>query len=39
MGGIDQIKRIWVCGPPLMNEEFDKALERLKVGRDKYEIL
>jgi len=23
------IKRIWVCGPPIMNETFDKAFEKI----------
>ena len=26
---VDSLKKIWVCGPPLMNETFDKALEKL----------
>ena len=23
------IKKIWVCGPPMMNEKFDKSLKAL----------
>eukprot|EP00352_Strombidinopsis_acuminata_P004959 CAMPEP_0176350822 /NCGR_PEP_ID=MMETSP0126-20121128/9767_1 /TAXON_ID=141414 ORGANISM="Strombidinopsis acuminatum, Strain SPMC142" /NCGR_SAMPLE_ID=MMETSP0126 /ASSEMBLY_ACC=CAM_ASM_000229 /LENGTH=119 /DNA_ID=CAMNT_0017701033 /DNA_START=1186 /DNA_END=1545 /DNA_ORIENTATION=- len=25
----DQIKKMWVCGPPVMNENFDKTLSNL----------
>lgn len=25
----EAVKKIWVCGPPLMNESFDKALEKI----------
>ena len=30
------LKRIWVCGPPMMNEQFDKALFNLSplIGLD-----
>jgi predicted ferric reductase len=24
----EDLKKIWVCGPPQMNESFDKALEK-----------
>jgi len=37
------LKKIWVCGPPKMNEDFDKGLEKLskKYGfnHDTYDIL
>ena len=26
---VDSLKKIWVCGPPMMNETFDKTLEKL----------
>ena len=26
---VDSLKKIWVCGPPLMNETFDRTLEKL----------
>jgi hypothetical protein len=26
---INKIKKIWVCGPPIMNEDMDKAFEIL----------
>ena len=26
---VDTLKKIWVCGPPLMNETFDRTLEKL----------
>ena len=26
---LGEIQRIWVCGPPAMNETFDRALSRL----------
>lgn len=26
----EKIKKIWVCGPPLMNETFDKTLMSIK---------
>jgi len=39
----DNLKKIWVCGPPRMNEDFDKGLEKLskKYGfsHDTYDIL
>ena len=25
-----QMKRVWVCGPPIMNQNFDKAFENLQ---------
>ena len=28
-----EVEKIWVCGPPLMNESFDKSLE--VVSREK----
>ena len=38
-----QISKVWVCGPPRMNEEFDRALSKMasdfKLGRDQIEIL
>lgn len=37
------IKRIWVCGPPVMNEVFDKTLELIGpqygVTRHHYEVM
>ena len=37
------LRKIWVCGPPRMNEDFDKFLENLvsKMGlsSDFYEIM
>lgn len=34
--GAKDLKRIWVCGPPMMNEQFDKALFNLSplIGLD-----
>lgn len=34
-----EISRIWVCGPPRMNEEFDRSLEKIapKLGLTKHE--
>ena len=38
-----QIGKIWVCGPPKMNEDFDKSLEelyvKLGINRYNYEIM
>lgn len=38
-----QIRKIWVCGPPIMNQTFDKALgklkEKLKISTKNIEIL
>lgn len=43
MKNASTLKRIWVCGPPRMNEEFDKNLEILcpkyGIGKDQYEIM
>lgn len=37
------LNRLWVCGPPVMNELFDRILERegdrIKITRDVYDIL
>ena len=39
----NEIKKIWVCGPPIMNEEFDRNLEKLcpklNIDRNIIEIL
>jgi NAD(P)H-flavin reductase len=39
----NDIKRIWVCGPPVMNETFDKGLEiigpRYGLTRHMYEVM
>ncbi len=40
----NDLARIWVCGPPRMNEDFDKTLEVLAktvktINRDVYEIM
>ncbi len=29
LGKMTPIQRVWVCGPPVMNEDFDKTLENL----------
>lgn len=38
-----KISKVWVCGPPKMNEDFDKVLEKLapqlQIGKDQYEIM
>ena len=41
---LSEVKRIWVSGPPIMNETFDKALDRLRktmpnLTKDKYDII
>ena len=38
------LKKIWVCGPPVMNEVFDKTYERFsertsRITRDMFEVL
>jgi len=37
------LKKVWVCGPPRMNEDLDKALEKiapkLDLSRSQYEVL
>ena len=39
----DQIQKVWVCGPPAMNQNFDKALEdlqeRLHLHHNQIEIM
>ena len=36
-----QISRVWVCGPPKMNQEFDISLEKIcpKIGLSKLESI
>ena len=41
---VDQIRRVWVCGPPIMNQTFDRVLSAndgtsLGLSRTQYEIL
>ena len=37
---LDEIKKIWVCGPPVMNETFDRALGLMTdLRKDQIEIL
>jgi len=40
---ISELSRIWVCGPPAMNEQFDRTLIELKrtsgLRDDQFEIL
>jgi hypothetical protein len=33
------LRKIWVCGPPLMNELFDKSLSQLDEVKYRYEVL
>lgn len=37
------LKKVWVCGPPVMNETFDQAMEgictKLNLSKDIYEIM
>lgn len=37
--GKDHLKRVWVCGPPAMNEQFDRHLLALPSKSFHYEIL
>ena len=32
--GRDEIQRIWVCGPPVMNETFDRAFSNLLLPKE-----
>lgn len=36
-----ELERVWVCGPPVMNETFDRVLSspQCSVPKDKFEIL
>ena len=41
---VDEINKIWVCGPPVMNETFDRAFHSdsqtmQKLRPDQFEIL
>jgi predicted ferric reductase len=40
---MDGLARVWVCGPPRMNEDFDKNLRSLflenSLSLNKYEIM
>ena len=42
--GVEAIQRIWVCGPPVMNETFDRVFSaegegQLGLSSSQYEIL
>ena len=39
-----RVQRIWVCGPPNMNETFDKAFEKMinegfPLRKDQYDVI
>ena len=38
-----ELKKVWVCGPPAMNETFDRCLDRIGqqygLNRNQWEIL
>ena len=41
---VDEIRKIWVCGPPVMNETFDRAFSAgntavAQLRKDQFEIL
>ena len=41
---VDEIRKVWVCGPPVMNETFDRAFSSgntavAQLRKDQFEIL
>lgn len=35
----ENIKKIWVCGPPIMQEEFDRAQDSIQYKKIEYHVL
>ena len=35
----ENIKKVWACGPPFMQEHFDRALDGIKTKKFDYHVL
>ena len=35
----DSVKRVWVVGPPVMNQQFDITLAKMGLAKDKIEVM
>lgn len=35
----ENIKKVWVCGPPIMQEHFDRALDSIPEKKFEYHVL